>query len=85
MVLISIKFRHEFSLRVSEIIILYMHWEKIPLTDEDGKLGTRLIKEQLEDLSKQGIPFRFVRTKERDGTESISIENRYRYRYRENN
>jgi hypothetical protein len=51
-----------------------MHWEKIPLSDEDGKVGTRIIKEQLDDLSKQGIPFRFVRTKERDGTESISIE-----------
>ena len=51
-----------------------MHWEKIPLTDEDGKLGTRQIKEQLEDLSKQGIQFRFVRTKEVDGSETLSIE-----------
>jgi hypothetical protein len=51
-----------------------MHWEKIPLTDEDGKLGTRMVKEQLEDLSKQGIPYRFVRTKEEDGTETLSIE-----------
>jgi hypothetical protein len=51
-----------------------MHWEKIPLTDEDGKLGTRIIKEQLEDLSKQGIQFRFVRTKQLDGTETLSIE-----------
>jgi hypothetical protein len=51
-----------------------MHWEKIPLSDEDGKLGTRMIKEQLEDLSKQGIPYRFVRSKEEDGTETLSIE-----------
>ena len=51
-----------------------MHWEKIPLSDEDGKLGTRLIKEQLEELSKQGIPYRIVRTKELDGTETLSIE-----------
>lgn len=51
-----------------------MHWEKIPLSDEDGKVGTRMIKEQLEDLSKQGIQFRFVRTKELDGTETLSIE-----------
>ena len=51
-----------------------MHWEKIPLTDEDGKLGTRLIKEQLEDLSKQGIQFRFVKTRELDGRETLSIE-----------
>ena len=40
-----------------------MHWEKIPLSDEDGKVGTRTIKERLEDLSKQGIPYRFVRSK----------------------
>ena len=32
------------------------------------------IKEQLEDLSKQGIQFRFVKTKELDGSETLSIE-----------
>ena len=56
-----------------------MHWEKIPLTDEDGKLGTRQIKEQLEELTKEGIPYRFVRTKELDGTETLSIEKEVKY------
>ena len=38
------------------------------------KLGTRMVKEQLEELSKEGIPYRFVRTKELDGIETLSIE-----------
>jgi hypothetical protein len=76
MVLISIIFRNGLELKLKSIRNNYshMHWEKIPLSDEDGKLGTRMIKEQLEDLSKQGIPYRFVRTKEEDGTETLSIE-----------
>jgi hypothetical protein len=49
-----------------------MHWEKISLSD--GKDNTRFVKEQLEDLSKQGIPYRIVRTKELDGSETLSIE-----------
>ena len=47
---------------------------KDSLSDEDGKMGTRQIKEQLEELSKQGIQFRFVKTKELDDTETLSIE-----------
>jgi hypothetical protein len=56
-----------------------MHWEKIPLQDRilysDGKYErVNLIKEQLEELNRQGIPYRVVRTKELDGTENLSIE-----------
>ena len=56
-----------------------MHWEKIPLQDRilysDGKYErVNLIKEQLEELNRQGIPYRIVRTKELDGTEILSIE-----------
>jgi hypothetical protein len=56
-----------------------MHWEKIPLQDRilysDGKdERVNLIKEQLEELNRQGIPYRVVRTKELDGTENLSIE-----------
>jgi hypothetical protein len=56
-----------------------MHWEKIPLQDRilysDGKYErVNLIKEQLEEPNRQGIPYRVVRTKELDGTENLSIE-----------
>jgi hypothetical protein len=56
-----------------------MHWEKIPLQDRilysDGNYErVNLIKEQLEELNRQGIPYRVVRTKELDGTENLSIE-----------
>jgi hypothetical protein len=56
-----------------------MHWEKIPLQDRilysDGKYErVNLIKEHLEELNRQGIPYRVVRTKELDGTENLSIE-----------
>jgi hypothetical protein len=33
-----------------------------------------MVKEQLKDLMRQTIPFRFVRTRDPDGTENISIE-----------
>jgi hypothetical protein len=56
-----------------------MHWEKIPLERRtlyaDGRYEkVDLVKEQLEDLKRQDIPFRFVRTREPDGIENISIE-----------
>jgi hypothetical protein len=59
-----------------------MHWEKIPLERRtlypDGKYEKLdLIKEQLKDLKRQNIPFRFVRTMELDGTENISIEKQW--------
>lgn len=40
-----------------------MHWEKIPLSVEEGKVGTRMIKEQLEALCGKASPDRFVRTR----------------------
>lgn len=61
----------------------YMHWEKIPLQTRtlyaDGiyeKID--LVREQLQDLKRQGIPVRFVRTKELNGSENISIEKQVR-------
>jgi hypothetical protein len=56
-----------------------MHWEKIPLDTRilcaDGKYKKiDLVKEQLEELGRQGIPIRLVRTRELDGSENLSIE-----------
>lgn len=56
-----------------------MHWEKIPLESRilhaDGRYEKiDLVKEQLEELQRQDIPIRFVRTRELDGSETISIE-----------
>jgi len=56
-----------------------MHWKKIPLETRilhaDGRYEKiDLVKEQLEELQKQGIPIRFVRTRELDGSETLSIE-----------
>jgi len=56
-----------------------MHWEKIPLEDRilhaDGRYEKiDLVKEQLEELGRQGIPIRLVRTRELDGSENLSIE-----------
>jgi hypothetical protein len=50
-----------------------MHWEKISLQDrilssDDKYEKVNLVKEQLKELNKQGITYRFVRTKARDGT-----------------
>jgi hypothetical protein len=56
-----------------------MHWEKIPLEMRtlytDGRYEkVDLVKEQLKDLKQKNIPFRFIRTRELDGTENLSIE-----------
>jgi hypothetical protein len=56
-----------------------MHWEKIPLEDRtlygEGRYEkTDLVKEQLEDLKRQGIPFRIVRARQKDGNEVLYIE-----------
>jgi hypothetical protein len=56
-----------------------MHWEKVPLEEEriyeDGRHETvDLAKQQLQDLLRQDIPVRFVRTKHKDGSESIHLE-----------
>lgn len=47
-----------------------MQWEKIPLQVGDEWV----VKEQLQDLKRQGIHFRFVREKQLDGKEILYIE-----------
>jgi hypothetical protein len=61
-----------------------MHWEKIPLEGrtlhlhaEDGRYEyekVNLWKEQLEDLMRKDVPVHMLRTRHKDGRESISIE-----------
>ena len=53
-----------------------MYWEKIPLQTRTLYRVIRYAKIDLvkEDLKRQGIPIRFVRTRELDDTENISIE-----------
>lgn len=59
-----------------------MHWEKIPLERRilhaNGKYEKiDLVEEQLKELQRQGIPVRFVRARELDGTETFSIEKKW--------
>lgn len=56
-----------------------MHWEKIPLETRtlyaDGRYEKiDLVKDQLRELKRQGIPIRIVRAIELDGSETLSVE-----------